>query len=203
MKVSDSRITFMGDSVAWDWSGRFARYIRNRDIQSIGFALAASEVALKIGCLSVGHNPSLLEAALIGGYIVAHNTMWIFGSRIFEHLELRKIFSADDIRNKCIDTQPDDTLPPNLEQWGLQAYRMRKNYKFGAIAMAAISILSGGVWLIGSAPIVVRQFQGLQRWKKVETGEWRIVDKGPPPEPVRQDERNLVSAAIRQIAPAL
>ncbi|MGE3622738.1 MAG: hypothetical protein AB7H77_02535 [Bdellovibrionales bacterium] len=188
MKCSDTRINFYGSPTTWDITGRLKGIVYRNDIRSIGFAIAASEICLNGGLITVGHTPSVRDAVGLAIFIGVQNLATLAFSRSLEQMWMRRVFSKETIKSKCIETQPDDSLPPSLHQYGQQARRLGKNYKIGSIIISSLCIASAGIYALGAAPLLVRQLEGWKRWRKVERGEWVVVDKGPPPEPVRKTQ---------------
>jgi hypothetical protein len=191
MQFSETKISFWGTPVSWDRSGRLVTLPFRHDFLAVGLTLAAAEV-LRRTDISFNKHAALGTMLEIG-----LTTLPLLANIGDEYLQLRKRLSKKDLATKCIDTEPDKNSPPNNDKWGLTAMDMKFFYK-GSVILTAVNgaLFSGvtgvmGAGLIASAvgaltiPTIIHGIRGWYRWHNIETGKWRVSDKGPPPEPVR------------------
>jgi len=177
------------------------------------FAMAADSMLIR---LTTTH-PSFIftsEKVLENvGIYVSSCVLGLIASRYLDKKALQNFLSEEILKEKAINTTPDLTKPYDHSMWREAAVELKGIYRGNLVSYLSIVAPSACAVLIGlfshttvsdavySAtaalrimtillPFPISKYLSLQRWKKVETGEWHITDRGPPPEPVRHPLRS-------------
>lgn len=161
------------------------------------------------GTTKAGPNPMTWEIAATNTTI--KNVIDLVLLRWIEKLRLDQ--NRFDIEKKCIDTQPDTDAPPTSPDDLLKAVQMKDYYRFLGILYAAISgtyaittFLTHGmsprtvVDIANDSASLTRLYSGYDRYNKVLTGEWRIINM-PTPEKIAEAEKKPVEMKTPELAP--
>lgn len=185
-----SQIDFTGAPVIFGRGAVIASIISRADLKIAALAVAAAFAAAEILVPRSGGDALFAVAGeALGGLAAA---------LIWEEMILWRHCSSRQRKNKSIETKPDKNTQPDTEPWAFKAQTIKKDYRMMTFTLAAIFVASTvrqnidfGAFSTAAclkhvmsfaaiAGALYRAISGVQRWHKVLTGEWKVVDKKPP-----------------------
>ena len=154
------RIKFNGDPLTQTLGEAVGTFSRDKALWASVFAVVASEI-LHPG----GASAAYVAAANLFDMVLARGLVDTVSSHFIFH---------GPTRENLINKKPDRKLRSNNDEWNEQSSQMRAVYGVLGAGVCAAALPVGFQGILTSAALLMRSFEGWNRWNNVFNDVWRV-----------------------------